>query len=93
MRPSPHLCQTWHRSPRGPRVWVVPAPATPEATARSWRSSPPSPQARLPASRWRARGDVEQLMEESRVGSSERAWSGKGVEMEAAQGDCQVGPA
>jgi hypothetical protein len=26
MRPSPHQCSTWHRSPRGRQAQVVPAP-------------------------------------------------------------------
>jgi hypothetical protein len=30
-RPSPHRCQIWHQSPRGPWVQVVPAPVTAEA--------------------------------------------------------------
>jgi hypothetical protein len=56
MRPSPRRCQTWHRSPRGPRVQVVPAPITAEAAARGWQSSLPSPQALRPASPRGAKG-------------------------------------
>jgi hypothetical protein len=56
MQPSPHQCQTWHRSPGGPQVRVVPRPATAEATAQFWRLSPPSPQARHPTSQRRAHG-------------------------------------
>jgi hypothetical protein len=45
MRPSPHRCRTWHRSPHGQQAQVVPVPEAPIAVARSRRSSPPSPQA------------------------------------------------
>jgi hypothetical protein len=50
MRPSPRQFQTWHQSLHGPQVRVVPALVTVEAATRGWRSSPPSPQARRPAS-------------------------------------------
>jgi hypothetical protein len=50
MRPSPHRCQTWHRSPRGRQAQVVPIPEAPIAAAQGQRLSPPSPQARCPTS-------------------------------------------
>jgi hypothetical protein len=56
MRPSPHRCQTWHLSPRGQQVRVVPTPATTEAAARGWPSYPPSPQAQRHASPRGAQG-------------------------------------
>jgi hypothetical protein len=56
MRPSPRQYQTWHRSPCGPLVWVVPAPTTAEAAAQGWRSSPPCPQAWRPTSPRGAQG-------------------------------------
>jgi hypothetical protein len=34
MRPSPHQCPTWHRSPRGRQAQVVPVPEALTAAAR-----------------------------------------------------------
>jgi hypothetical protein len=34
MRPSPHQCSTWHRSPRGWQAQVVPVPKALTAAAR-----------------------------------------------------------
>jgi hypothetical protein len=56
MRPSPRRYRMWHRSPCGPHVQVVPAPATTEAATRGWRLSPSSPQARHPISPHGAQG-------------------------------------
>jgi hypothetical protein len=56
MRPSPRRCQTWHLSPHGQRVRVVPAPTTVEAAAQGWLSFIPSPQAQRPASPCGAQG-------------------------------------
>jgi hypothetical protein len=36
MRPSPHRCPTWHRSPRGRQAWVAPSPEALTAADQGW---------------------------------------------------------
>jgi hypothetical protein len=57
-RPSPHRCQTWHRSLGGRQAQAVPAPKAPTAAARGLQSSPPSPQAQQSMSHMCAQGGV-----------------------------------